>query len=229
MEGALVIRAAAPTPGQVKTGLRPHLTASQSAALYRRFLADLFESTQDVEGMDFFLAYTPRGERDAFDSLVPPPFQVFSPRGTDQGQRLSDIFSRLMGRGYRRVMVLNSDNPDLPTCLIHQAAEVLEGARVEMVLGPNERGGYYLIGLNRLYPDLFKEIDWNSSKVTRQTLRRARKLGVRFCRLPEWYDIETVEDLRRHLTYYRLRKSGPPGRTSQTYRYLHGIRKRIAM
>ena len=66
MKGALVVTACVPVPESLRKSLRNHLTSNQSTALYRRFLVDILETTQNVEGMDYYLAYSPRGSREAW-------------------------------------------------------------------------------------------------------------------------------------------------------------------
>jgi hypothetical protein len=229
MKGALVVCARVPLPGTVKTSLHPHLTDSQSATLYGRFLADTCEITQDVEGVDFFLAYSPEDDADAFKGIVPPPFRLFSQAEAEMGHRLAGIFERLMQEGYERVLVLKSDSPDLPICLLNQASDILASGRAEMVYGPSERDGFYLVGLRRWHRELFHDVDWDTPQLSSRVLRQARKLGMRVRRLPEWYEIDTVEDLRRHLTYYSLRRrsGSAPECQCRTGEYLFEIQDRI--
>ncbi len=66
-----------------------------------------------------------------------------------------------------------------------------------MVLGPSEDGGYYLIGLRKLYRDLFDDMAWSTPQVFDETLRRANRLGLNVETLPPWYDIDTPDDLIR--------------------------------
>jgi glycosyltransferase A (GT-A) superfamily protein (DUF2064 family) len=78
---------------------------------------------------------------------------------------------------------------------VRQAVEMLYTA--DVVLGPSDDGGYYLIGMKRLYPELFKDIAWSTDQVTSQTLARSKKQDLQVALLPSWYDVDTIEDLRR--------------------------------
>lgn len=227
MKGALVVSACVPVPELFKCSLQSHLTTSQSTALYRRFLLDIIETTQDVEGMDFFLAYSPRGSREKLSGLVPNQFKLICVDGRKTGERLSRIFSRLTRAGYERVVVLCTNHPDLPACMLHQAVSALERKKVDMVFGPNERGRYYLLGLKDDHPSLFSDIDWESDTVERELARWARSRRLKIHRLPHWYDINTVDDLRRHLTYYSLRQGSSKDFDSRTGRYLRKIQDRV--
>jgi hypothetical protein len=52
---------------------------------------------------------------------------------------------------------------------------------------------------------------------------------LRVHRLPQWYDIASIEDLRRHFTYYSLRCDAAEGSSykSATGTYLRKIRDRL--
>jgi len=97
--------------------------------------------------------------------------------------------------GHPQALALNSDGPTLPATYLQQAMEQLN--RAEVVLGPSQDGGYYLIGLKRPQPGLFVDIEWSSERVTAQTLARAEAMGLRVALLPPWYDVDTAADLVR--------------------------------
>jgi len=228
MTGALVVCAQVPLPGRVKTSFHSHLTGDQSAALYRRFLTDTCETSLDVEGVDFYLAHDSEGGEEHFRGILPPSFTLLPQTDPGKGRRLRDIFERLLTGKYERVLALCSDTPDLPICLINQAADILASGRAEMVYGPSERDGFYLLGLRRWHPELFENVDWESPQPGSRALREARKLGMRVRSLPAWYMMDSVQDLRRHLTYSALRRrassASSPCRTGE---YLFEIQDRI--
>jgi hypothetical protein len=80
---------------------------------------------------------------------------------------------------------------------LQQALDLIRNPTVDLVLGPSEDGGYYLIGLRAPHPDLFEAIPWSTSRVLPQTIRRAEAKGLRIVRLPSWYDVDTPGDLER--------------------------------
>jgi glycosyltransferase A (GT-A) superfamily protein (DUF2064 family) len=90
---------------------------------------------------------------------------------------------------------MNSDGPTLPLACLEEAFAGLDGA--DITLGPGHDGGYYLIGMKRLHPDLFQGISWSTEQVIPQTLELCRRLGLSVHRLPEWYDVDVEADLER--------------------------------
>jgi hypothetical protein len=81
--------------------------------------------------------------------------------------------------------------------LLVEAAETLGQPGDRAVLGPATDGGYYLLGLKHAHRRLFEDIDWSTEHVARQSLERAREIGLQVHRLPVWYDVDDVSGLRR--------------------------------
>jgi rSAM/selenodomain-associated transferase 1 len=180
---ALVVVAKEPVPGQTKTRLSPPLDPEQAVELYRAFLLDTLDLVAQVEGASAIVAYTP-----GF-GLVP---QV----GENLGQRLDHVSTHCLGTGYDQVVVMNSDGPTLPVEHLRQAFDLLDRPGIDVVLGPSDDGGYYLVGLKRSCPALF-DVVMSTPTVLQETLARAREQGLRSACLPSWYDVDTPTDLQR--------------------------------
>jgi uncharacterized protein len=65
-----------------------------------------------------------------------------------------------------------------------------------VTIGPAIDGGYYLIGLRCLVPELFKGISWSTAMVLKETLQVADRLNLDFKLLPYLHDIDIPEDLK---------------------------------
>jgi len=98
------------------------------------------------------------------------------------------------------VLLRGSDTPDLPGEIIQEAAEALTAGNAELVLGPAMDGGYYLVGLNAPWPELFRDIAWSTPQVLTDTLNLARSLALKVHLLPAWRDIDTYPDLLSFLS-----------------------------
>jgi rSAM/selenodomain-associated transferase 1 len=202
-EPVLVIMAKEPAVGQTKTRLCPPLTCAEAAALYEAMLRDTIELVAGpsaslragLEGVRLAIAVTPPGAADSFRRISPPDAILLPVAGADIGDCLNQVLGRLLADGHSRAIALNSDGPTLPVATLCQAIAWLNGA--DVVLGPSEDGGYYLIGLTQPRPELFRGIEWSSERVTAQTLARAEAMGLRVALLPPWYDVDTAADLDR--------------------------------
>lgn len=176
--------------GRVKTRLIGDLTPAEAAALHAAFLGDLVDRLRDGD-FELQLAWA----LDAQDELPAGPLPGVRQQGDDLGERLYRALSE-GSRDGSSVMALGSDHPTLPLALVHEAFERLEKG-AEVVLGPAEDGGYYLIALrsDAVDPDLFRDIPWSTGRVLSETLERCRGLAVEL--LPLDSDVDTPEDLRR--------------------------------
>ena len=148
-----------------------------------------------LPGVDLALAYSPRTAQEFFRAISPLS-QIFPQEGADLGDRLAAAFAWGFHRGYTKVLIRNSDSPDLPAALVLEAGERLAAGDADAVLGPSPDGGYYLVGLRQPWPDLFAGVAWSTSRTLADTRARAARLGLSVHLLPAWPDIDTWADLK---------------------------------
>jgi len=123
--------------------------------------------------------------------------RLVAQRGADLGARMAHLAAELLADGHRAALLIGSDLPTLPAAHLTEASRALAPGAADLVLGPAEDGGYYLIGLARPAPALFEGIAWSTAGVLEATRARARGLGLREHLLPPWYDVDTPADLDR--------------------------------
>jgi rSAM/selenodomain-associated transferase 1 len=178
--------------GRVKTRLIGNLTAAEAAALHAAFLEDLLDR---LRGGDFELRLA--WALDADEAIPGGAVPGVRQEGRDLGERLYRALAAA-GTDADAVAALGSDHPTLPVELVERAFERVE-AGADVVLGPAEDGGYYLIALRAgaLVPRLFAEIAWSTDQVLPATLARCAELGLAVELLPMAADVDTPDDLRR--------------------------------
>lgn len=219
---AVAIMAKAPQPGAVKTRLCPPLLASEAAGLYRCFLLDKIAAVQALMGAHPVLAYTPDEARAEFATLA-PDFSLVPQRGRDLGVRLHTTLAGLLAAGHPGAIAVDSDTPTLPREFLQQAVDCLTRPGADVVLGPTEDGGYYLIGVRAAHRALFDGVPWSTSAVLEVTLRQAAAAGLQAFCLPTWFDVDTPDDLRRlQVVLDGSPVVAPAGRTA---RFLAGWRR----
>jgi uncharacterized protein len=192
---AVVIMAKAPLPNEVKTRLIPPLSPEEASSLYHCFLLDKIAQVKSIREARHFLAYTPVTSKAFFRSIIPSSFSLINQVGADLGERLANVSKNLFDQGAEKVIILDSDSPNLPTDHILDGLSRLDD--VDIALGPCEDGGYYLIGMRSYMPELFSGIPWSTSEVAKLTMKKAKALGLTVSLLPEWYDVDTMIDLER--------------------------------
>ncbi len=184
-----------PAPGQTKTRLSPPLSLPDAAELYEAFLRDTLALMRTVAGVQPGLVYWPATAGAYFHALA-PDFFLLPQTGDDLGARLDHALTHcLMQRGAGKVVIMDTDSPTLPAACLAQAFARLDTA--DVVLGPCDDGGYYLIGLNRPAPRLLREVTMSTPHVVRETLALAAAEGLKTALLPPWYDVDTVSELER--------------------------------
>jgi hypothetical protein len=197
MMNAPAIFAKAPIAGQVKTRLCPPLTFEQAAALYRCFLLDSVSRACTLADVHVCLAFTPAQSAPLFRALLQVPLHYAPQRGGSLGEREANLFTELFQAGYERVVILGSDIPTLPLAYLRDAFALLADPRNDVVIGPSQDGGYYLLGARRLHPALFADIPWSTSTVFTETVEQARRSGLTVAQVPAWYDVDAEEDLQQ--------------------------------
>jgi len=193
---ALLVFARQPVPGQVKTRLCPPLTEVEAARVHEICLRTVLTGVLQIGDVDTVLVGTPDGSEPAFRRLIGDSLgSVWNQGDGTLGQRLERATRKALHAGATRVVVIGTDSPQMPTGCIESAVERLDHA--DVVLGPTEDGGYYLIGLRRDPDCLFQAIDWGTHRVAEQTRARTRALGWTLSELPTSYDIDQFGDLSR--------------------------------
>jgi rSAM/selenodomain-associated transferase 1 len=192
---AIVIMAKEPRPNKVKTRMIPDLDPIVVSKIYQGFLLDRFEQIGKIPNMDHYIAFTPRSSENAFKCTVPEKFSLLLQEGRDLGERLSNVSYELFEKGYEKVVIMDSDSPNLPSRFIKQSFGIIDDS--DLVLGPCEDGGYYLVGMRQHTPEIFVDIPWSTPNVTETTVNKAQSARRSIYLLEKWYDVDTKDDLLR--------------------------------
>ena len=212
---ALLVVAKRPAPGRTKTRLTPPLSPEQAAALYECFLRDTLDLVRRLPDVAPAIAYLPAEERAYFEALA-PDFELLLQEGDDLGERLDNALTRLLVAGYQQVAIMNSDGPTLPPACLTGAFDALAGG-ADIVLGPCDDGGYYLIGLKQPAPRLLREVRMSTPDVLADTIAIAAEEGLTVELLPTWYDVDDAESLERLINELA---TAPPGIARHTQTFL---------
>jgi len=162
-------------------------------------LRDRLEQVASLEGVVPAVAIAGHDGTDPLPEIVPPGFRVAPQPPGDLGVGLAAAAAHFLDQGMPVVLV-DSDSPSLPIDYLREAVTLVRGTDprpCDLVIGASEDGGYYLLGLTALQPDLFADMPWSTSEVVPRTLARAADLGLRVVALPGWWDVDTPADLER--------------------------------
>lgn len=195
---ALVTMARYPEKGQTKTRLARAIGDEPTLRLYQAFLTDI---AQRFAGWtyDLYWAYTPADAGfAAFAATLAPEHAAamhsFPQQGADFGARLHQVFLTTSALHFQYTIVIGSDSPQISRTMIAQARQTL--AYTDVVLGPAEDGGYYLIAMKEPY-DLFSGIPMSTDVVLQMTLAKAQSQGLSVHLLEPLFDVDEQAELLR--------------------------------
>ena len=180
--------------GQVKTRLAKSIGEDAAASFHRSSVATLvcrFRDTADRRVIGFW-----PGEHQAeFVELAGREWHTEVQVPGNLGVRMAAYFDAAFKAGVQRVVLIGADSPTLPAAHIRDAFTLLSAHQV--VLGPADDGGYYLVGASLKTPDIFHEVTWSSRAVWSQTVQRLEASATKWAPLPSWYDVDDLEQLHR--------------------------------
>jgi rSAM/selenodomain-associated transferase 1 len=191
----LIVFVKAPRPGAVKTRLARTIGASAAGAAYNHLVQTLLHQLHGLTGVD--VCFSPDDAASEVQHWLKEGW-TSSPQGEgDLGRRLLSAFQRAFRAGAKRVAVIGSDCPSVRVEDIREAWGGLQTH--DVVLGPATDGGYWLIGLRQLQPNLFRGVQWSTEDVFAETVRRVQNAGLSVRLLRELTDVDTDRDWRAFL------------------------------
>jgi rSAM/selenodomain-associated transferase 1 len=191
----LIIFTRYPEPGKTKTRLIPALGAEGAATLQRQMTEHTLDQVKELQAKRLVSVevYFVGGNQQLMQSWLGTSVIYRQQGDGDLGRRMAIAFQTALEAGKQRVVVIGTDCPDLKAQLMVKAFHALE--QHDLVLGPAQDGGYYLIGLCRLIPELFTGISWSTAEVLQQTMSIAQRLELAVAYLPMLSDVDRPEDL----------------------------------
>ena len=194
---AVAVMAKVPGEVPVKSRLHGALTPAIATELYRCFLLDRLDALAGLRSIVPVVAFTPPEAEAAMAALAPPGFRLLAQRGDDLGARLTGVIDALLDDGHTAVVATDADSPTLPMAYVERAAVTLAAGAADVVIGPSDDGGYYLVGVRGRCAGLFDGVPWSTAHTRAATVARAGALGLSVSLLPSWFDVDSAEDLAR--------------------------------
>ncbi|MBC7934389.1 MAG: TIGR04282 family arsenosugar biosynthesis glycosyltransferase [Rhizobacter sp.] len=188
-EKALIIFVRKPEKGKVKTRLAATLGETKALSIY----VELLHHTRRIATAsiaDKFVFYADEIPPD--DDWSNEVFKKRLQADDDLGGKMKNAFTVLFEAGYSNVIIIGSDCFELSAAIIEQAFELLQ--HKDVVIGPANDGGYYLLGMKKLHPCLFENKQWSTEHVLRQTTDDLERENISYTELVRLTDVDTEED-----------------------------------
>jgi rSAM/selenodomain-associated transferase 1 len=203
----LVVMAKAPRPGVVKTRLAQALPVKAVTELYRCLLDDTIVLARSLGTVEVAIM-CPASDVEELTRLTRGVVGVVAQKGEGLAAGLTSVFAHFATPDRHRVVAFNSDSPHLPPSVLRSAFEVL--AAHEVVVGPTDDGGYYLVGAKAAHPALFDGDGMGTKSALEGLLARARGLQLSVGFTDPFYDIDVEGDLTRLAAELRLAPARAP-------------------
>jgi uncharacterized protein len=188
----LIIFTRYPEPGKTKTRLIPALGEDGAAQLHRRMAEHTLEQARSLScAIEIWYV---GGTKELMQDWLGKDLRYREQPAGDLGDRMCGAFRSAFEQGYQSVMIIGTDCPGITTAILSQGFTELRNQVV--AIGPAIDGGYYLIGLQRLVPELFQGITWSTSTVFSETVAIADRLQLPTYLLPSLPDIDLPADLK---------------------------------
>ncbi len=183
-------------PGRVKTRLARSIGNEKAARIYEAFVAATVARLSAIH-CTRVLSYWPDDARTrlAFESAEAQGWSLVPQTEGDLGERMAGYFIQQFSAGTDRVVLLGTDSPNVPLIEVQEAFEHLKTC--DVVLGPTDDGGYYLVGAAKRVPPIFADIPWSTPGVLPKTIACLEKEGFSYTTLDPWYDVDEIYDLHR--------------------------------
>ena len=173
--------------GKVKTRLAKTIGDMGAFEVYKELVAITEKETQGIS-VDRHVYFS--------DVIIPSKWDKdakFVQEGEDLGEKMKNAFQHGFNQGYENIVLIGSDLPNISKKIIESGFESLKNN--DVVFGPAEDGGYYLIGLSKMNTSIFDNKPWSQSTLLDVTLQQLSEQNSSVDLLVALNDIDTFEDL----------------------------------
>ncbi|MFT4902178.1 MAG: rSAM/selenodomain-associated transferase 1 [Lentimonas sp.] len=185
----------APRRGTVKTRLAKEAGVNVATAIYTELVAS--QLSRLPQALQTEVHFHPVGAAAEMQQWLGSKYSFHPQVAGDLGLKLEyAVQSAFTARAATSVICIGGDCPGLDNTHIEATLNALATGH-DVVFGPTEDGGYYLIGLKQAQPELFREIPWSDVNTLKASLSKATKMGLNVQLLETLYDIDELKDLQR--------------------------------
>ena len=202
-KNAVIIFTRYPEIGKVKTRLAASI-GNESAYLVNEILVGrTFKECLKLEENRFslFAFYSDMKNEEFFPDSIAKRFLIYNQDGENIGEKMRNAFEKIFNLGFEKAVILGTDIPDISESILSKS--FLELEQNNIVIGPSNDGGYYLLGMNKFYHNIFDDIKWGTESVFEKTIDKIHENNLSYTTIDRLTDIDVKEDL---LSWYELNK-----------------------
>jgi len=205
---AVIVFAKFPEKGKVKTRLASTLGDRFAKDFYKVCAEHTFNEILKTNNNNtrHFLFYSDENDRKKIKKWTQSKFLLFHQQGEDLGKKMLNAFQSVFKNDVSKTIIIGTDLPDISSDIIEKSFNLLDDC--DVVIGPATDGGYYLLGMKKIYEKLFLNLPWSTDKLFEQTLKIINELNLNLSILPELSDIDTENDLNNWINKETKLKAG---------------------
>lgn len=188
-ENLLIVFAKNIVLGKVKTRLAKTVGDTAAFEVYKHLFNITQRESLKAKNCDLHIYYS-----DVVINSAWPNTEKFVQKGNDLGERMMNAFEDGFSKGYKRIIGVGSDLPDLSAEVMQLGLKALETN--DTVFGPSEDGGYYLIGMRQSTPCIFQNKPWSTDQLLKITLAELAEKGYSTQQLITLNDVDDIDDLK---------------------------------
>ncbi len=189
-ENLILIFTRNPELGKVKTRLAEGIGDKNALEIYEFLLNHTNEIVKEIRVSKRVLYSEEINRDDIWDNAI---YQKKIQFGNDLGARMRNAFAEGFEDDYKKIVIIGTDLYDLEASDIENALDKLD--KHDIVIGPADDGGYYLLGLKYIPKGIFINKNWGTSSVLNDTLNDIE--GLNFHLLKSKNDIDTIHDIKK--------------------------------
>ena len=214
MRRAIIVFTRVPVAGQTKTRLMPYFSPQECAGLHTCFLKDIAGQCQKTQA-DIYICYTPDDKGAALKNIFGDDKIYFPQMGESLGERMYMAIQRVLAKDYGSCVLIGTDVPEIKQADLDYAFRLLDVH--DIVLGPTQDGGYYLVGMKKSVREVFEKQTYSHASVLENTAKATFEAGYTVGFARTLHDIDEKEDISKFRN--RMRKTLELQK-SETGRYL---------
>ena len=193
-DNAIIIFSRLPIGQETKTRLAPIFNETQRERLHLAMWQDIFSELVKLRDTDIFLYWTGSGDIKNYLQFIPAKFYLRHQEGCNLGEKMKNAIHEIFSGSYKRALIIGADIPSMRAANLERAFNVLNNS--DVVIGPSEDGGYWLIGMKKFIPDAFNIATWGNSSVLESTIKSLKNAGISYNFADILNDLDTPDDIK---------------------------------
>jgi rSAM/selenodomain-associated transferase 1 len=173
-------------PGKVKTRLAKTIGDENAFIIYQQLVEITKDAACNLKQIDVHVYFSENIEENDFNFAT-----TFVQQGNDLGAKMKNAINNGLSIGYKKVVLIGSDLPDMSSSIIDESMEHLNNH--DIVFGPAKDGGYYLVGMNKMYSTIFENKPWSTNELLKITINELSDKKIHL--LKTLNDIDDYDDL----------------------------------